>query len=78
MTETDLQLNIISFPVPQQTTDLVCMSVLPAVLEHVQDVVSEGVPVLLQDPSDIIQDLTETDRFTMHLPDVTQQHNTVC
>lgn len=78
MTETDPQLNIISFPVPQQTIDLVYLSVLPAVLEHVQDVVSEGVPVLLQDPSDVIQDLTETDRFTISLPDVTQQHNTVC
>lgn len=71
MTETDPQVNIISFPVLQQTIDLVCLSVLPAVLEHVQDVVSERVPVLLQDPSDIIQDLTTTERITIKLLDVT-------
>lgn len=35
--------------------------VLPAVLEHVEDVVSEGVSVLLQDASRVIKNLRHTD-----------------
>lgn len=40
--------------------------VLPAVLEHVEDVVSEGVSVLLQDASGVIKNLSHTDRLLVN------------